>query len=340
MLRLSCWVAVVVCIACGGAPAVTEADAVVVSVVPRLVGVPDRGLDPSVVALVNARGELCSGVLIATDVVLTARRCVAEGGDAIDCTSLLMPMPAAVDPTSIHVYSSLDSLGGTWASAGVAVLATSGPVCGADLAVVVLSTPVPGAVATVVSAAGIATGAHVRTVGFGWEPGAQAIAELFREHAPVVDSSPSEFAVEEAACVGAPGSAAFDEATGEVVGVLSRWGTPCGAAGEYDVFTRSDAFYALVQQALAWGPALAAAAAVDGGSGLKDGGHKRDAGKAKKPPTDLGAACLTGADCGTGQCVTALGSQYCSRACAPDDHCPAHFKCVIASGGTSVCVMS
>jgi hypothetical protein len=326
---------------CSGVPTNTPADPVIVSEIPNVIGIPDRGLDPSVVAVMNARGDVCSGVLLASDIVLTARSCVTVSAPSFDCLSNPDPVPLTDDPSTLHIYTEVPNPEVSWASAGIAVITSSdGTLCGADVAVIVLVWPVTGAVAALVSESGIADGAHIRAVGLGWAtPDGPTQTILVREHVPVLDVSASELAVGEATCIGAPGSPAYSETTGEVVGVLSRWGAQCGAPQQYDVFTRTDAFYGLIEEALAWEPALVSGG-LDGGIGRVDGGRKRDAGRSKKPPTDIGSACLEASDCGTGLCVTAEGSEYCSRTCAPSDPCPTDFKCVIASGGASVCVQS
>ncbi len=329
-------------VACGGAPVATVADAVTVSEVVAVVGVPDRGLDPSVVAITNARGVLCSGVLLATDVLLTARQCVTEDAELVDCLDGEAPASPTANPESLHVYTGVPGPSASWVSVGAAVLTSNAPgICGADLAIVVLAWPIDGALPTVVSASGIAEGGYVRTVAFGWAYETTTLAsELLREHLPVLDVGASELAVGEATCVGTPGGAAMDETTGQIVGILSRPGAPCGASGQFDVFTRTDAFYELIEDALTWSPELASAGAdVDGGQ-PRDAGRKHVTAHAKKPLTDIGAACSVAAECGTGLCVTAQGTQYCSRTCTPADRCPADFKCVIAAGGASVCIQS
>jgi hypothetical protein len=326
--------------ACNAGTASAPADSVTAAETPDVVGIPDLGLDPSVVALTNARGEACSGVLVGSDVVLTARRCVTLEGIPADCTAPA-EAPLIADPATLHVYAG-PSVGASWAAAGAAVVApAASELCGADVAVVILDASIDGLQPVLVSESGAAQGGHVRTVGLGWaSASASAETDLLREHRPVLDVSPTELAVGQATCVAAPGAIAFDEVTGEIVGVLSRWGTSCGAPGQFDVFTRTDTFYELIKTAIGWEPALASEGLDAGGSRARDAGHKRDAGRARKPSTDIGAACLAATDCGAGLCVSADQGQYCSQACAPDDPCPTHFKCVIASGGQAVCARS
>src|SRR5262249_46488321 len=107
------------------------------------------------------------------------------------------------------------------------------------------------------------------------------------------------------------------------------------------IYTRADAFLPLIDEALR--------RAVDPGEGdpdadagvekIPDGGRAKDAGTSHgKPPTDMGAACDTGADCSTGVCVSAHGEQYCSRTCGSGDRCPTGYSCTKATSGVSVCV--
>jgi hypothetical protein len=219
------------------------------------------------------------------------------------------------------------------------VLTPSDPaLCGADVAVVVLASPVVGVPVSLVSASGIAQGDYVRVVGWSWPKPNVVPEELLREHVPVLTVTSTEIGVHEATCLASGGSAAFDEATGALLGVLSRWGTACEVPEELDVFTRVDPFYDLVSQAMQWAPALAASGSPLGDGGVPRDAGKHDAGHTKKPVTDIGAACTTGSECGSGICADALGSQYCTQSCSPFDRCPSTFKCVISAAGGSVCV--
>jgi hypothetical protein len=292
---------------------------VTVSEVHAVRGVPDRGMDPAVVAIEVGEVGVCSGVLIATDVVLTARHCTAIVSGPLSCPSSTAEKISPIDPASLRVAMGDEVASGLVVAEGEDVFVPGADgLCGADIALVLLDRPITTVTPAVVDAVGVARGQHVRTVGYGGAPG----AKLLREHVPVLASFETEFLAGEAPCIGDGGAAAFDEETGHVVGVLARFG-PCAGSPPYDVYTRVDAFYALVEQALA--------ASVDAG--------KKQSETNTKDPTDIGGACFTGADCGAGVCVDAGSSEYCSRSCDATDKCPTDYSCVLA-GKDEVCVQS
>jgi hypothetical protein len=292
---------------------------VTVSEVVALRGVPDRGMDPAVVAIEVGESGVCTGVLIAPDVVLTARHCTATVSADATCPARGPQVVAQLDPASLHVLMG-DSVGSALAVAqGLDVFVPGTDVlCGADIALVLLDRPVTTVTPAIVAGVGVAKGQHVRTVGYGGSSG----EKLLREHVPVIESEASELVVGESPCIGAGGAPAFSESTGHVVGVLARFG-PCDGATPYDVYTRADVFYPLVEQALA--------SSVDAG--------KKQSTTDTKDPTDLGGACFTGADCGAGVCIDTGSSEYCSEACSATDKCPTDYKCVLM-GGDEVCVQS
>jgi secreted trypsin-like serine protease len=177
----------------------------------------------------------------------------------------------------------------------------------------------------VVRATGIAQGGHVIAVGYGKSvDGAAAGTKLERDHVKVLETTDDEFFVGEATCQGDSGGPALDEATGEIVGVVSRGGQECDGPGAHNVYTRADAYRMLIDDAL--------------NRGDLSTWKKRDGGATKKPPTDVGAACEHGSECAAGVCVAEGGRRYCSRSCDASDHCPTHFRCQVAENGSSVCV--
>jgi len=174
-----------------------------------------------------------------------------------------------------------------------------------------------------VRSTGAAKGGHVRAIGFGPADGPNP-AKLLLDHVRVVESTSDELAIAEASIPRlVSGSAVVDETSAQVVGILSRAtvvaGAPCGA------YTRADRYLALVEEALAQSETAPVGAGV----------HRL---RAKKGPPDMGANCNRGADCASGVCVTVGAERYCSRSCAPHDHCPAHFRCEHSAEGDTICV--
>ena len=346
----------------GAPPAAEEVEADQVEVVR---GVPDRGEDPAVVAIDIGEKELCTGALISPDVVLTARHCVAHTAEAVTCP------PTGPQSGAIRPAESLKILvGDTIEKAAVrtrgreVIVPEGDALCNADIALIVLETPIEDIEPLEVSDHGIAKGEHVRAVGFGRESdGAPAGMKLLREHVRVLDTSDAEFLVGEATCQGDSGGPALDPETGEIVGVVSRGGPTCDGKDAHNVYTRTDAFLSLIDDTIgerspvpadevdagshgsghggAHGGAHSSHGGAHSGSRADAGAHhkRKDAGKGRKPKTDLGATCHKGGDCAAGSCVTEHGKQYCSRACDPHDRCPAHFTCSKTQRGSgAVCI--
>jgi hypothetical protein len=288
------------------------------------VGVPDRGDDPAVVAIDNGGVEPCAGTLVAADVVLTALHCVASNAQATAC-------PGAEDaaalslraPASLRVLVGDDSASAVERARGRGILAApDARLCGADIALLLLDQPIDDVQPLAVRSTGAATGQHVRTVRFAPSTGVPGIAKLLRDHVAVVDTALTELQVGETFTGG--GGPVLDETSGAILGVASR-ADPTPAR---DVYTRSDAFLALVEAAIA-----ESQSAVATGSGLK---------KAKDGPADMGTYCARGRDCAAGVCLTVAtaAQRYCSRSCAAHDRCPARYRCQVSLEGEEVCVAS
>ena len=322
-------------------------DAVKVDQVEIVRGVPDRGRDPGVVAIDVGEQGLCSGALIAADVVLTARHCVARTVEQISCPASQPQVGAERSPASLQILIGDEYGTAKVVARGKEIITPKGwSLCVADIALIVLDQPVAGVAPLDVRETGVAVGDHIRSVGFGRAgDGKAAGIKLLREHVRVLQASETEFTVGEATCQGDSGGPAIDESTGEIVGVVSRGGPTCAGASVHNIYTRSDAHLALINEA------LRRAGAGDDGSDDLDAGspgakkhhdagrHRKDAGAhGKKPPSDLGGTCKVAADCAASVCVSEHGKQYCSRPCDPHDRCPAHFACRMATSGSRVCV--
>ncbi len=282
-----------------------------------LAGVADPQADPAVVAVEVEGAGLCAGTLIASDAVLTARRCVDVVVSNASCPASGDQVVRPRSPAGLRVLVGDDIPTAVERARGYEVLEPPGEtLCGDDVAVILLDAAIEDRVPLSVRPTAAARGDHLRTVGF------DAERKLVRDHVPVADTTAVELSLDEAPCRTAPGGPAIDESTGELVGVLSRSDPSCRADGAHDVYTRLDTAMGLIERALAFGRRSVAAHSA----------------KEKKGPVDLGATCTQGTDCAAGVCVTYASSEYCSRACGPHDKCPAHYKCMQSRQGPTACV--
>jgi hypothetical protein len=317
--------------ACGGigAPSPPAGVGVSADVAPAIAGIPDRGDDPAVVA-VDAGGDTpCTGVLIAADVVITARHCVWATAGPVECPASGPQALRPVTPSSLRILVGDDYATAEERARGVEVIVPAGDVlCGADIALVRLDVPIVDIAPVVLRGQAIGVGGHVRTAGFGRLVGGAPI-EIVREHAPVELAADTEIEVGENACEGDTGGPALDETTGELVGIAARRSPTCDDASAYQVYTRLDAFFPLVDEVLA---------PVDGGAPRSVVGASSRAAKWKRGPLDMGSACARGVDCAAGVCVEEPSRRYCSRSCSAHDKCPTRFRCESAEQGGYVCV--
>lgn len=296
-------------------------------------GVPDRSRDPAVVAL-GIDGEVtCSATLISPRIVLTARRCLARTVSTVSCPAPGVQVLAERKPETIAVLVGDDAASAHEVARGEAIVAPAGvTLCDADVGLLLVDPPVKVVKPAPVRATGPARGDRVRTVGYGALDGEGPTGiKLVREHVKVLSVSAAEFIVGESTCRGAPGGPALDEATGEILGVVTREGSSCEGPDAHNAYTRVDAFRWLVDEAFA---------RVAGLSHDEDAGAPSTApptGSKSKPPTDVGGPCDTAADCAAGMCLSDAAGKYCSRACGTGDRCPNGFHCKKV-GASSACV--
>jgi len=212
---------------------------------------------------------LCSGALVAPNLVLTARHCISRAVTAMpSCDAKGRSHNGAhlaedADPAMISIYT------GTHvrpevdlpSANAIATVHPAGTVlCDADVAFVVLDRPITNAAILPMRLhASVEQGDMVVPVGFGGGHENAVGKRVAREFSHVLATGPTanadtgavlgprEFEVDHATCRGDSGGPAIDAKSGEVVGVVSRGGS-CTGRGNH-VYTRIDAYQRLAETA-------------------------------------------------------------------------------------------
>lgn len=196
---------------------------------------------------VGVRGsfELCSGALVAPNVVLTARHCVAnsvtttvtcdERGRSTNGAHVAGDLPAS----AVAIYTGpAPKYGASPKAVGAAIVAPeTNTLCDRDIALIVLDRAITDVKPIAVRlGATVTPGETIRSVGYGQNDRAIPLGTRLRKAGvPVLATGsgvsashtalgPHEFEVGRSICQGDSGGPAISEDTGAVVGVVSRGG--------------------------------------------------------------------------------------------------------------------
>jgi MYXO-CTERM domain-containing protein len=292
----------------------------------------------------------CSGVLIAPDIVLTARHCVSRtDGQGVACDAEGNPLYGTggvrsdYEPEQVQVIVGPE-LSFDFAAKGKLIFRSSvDNLCNNDIAVVVLDQKITNVqFAKVRLDSPPVEDQEILAVGWGQSNNSSGYGRRRRANIPItgvgpLESSvglalgPNEFQTGEGICQGDSGGPAFDMNTGAVIGVVSRGGNgkmgtrqdptaPCVDDGPYrthNIYTRTDTFKDLILQA------------------FKETGEDPWEEKGPDPrKAKTGEACTTPDDCRSAVCVAGMCSTTCT---GPDDTaCPAGLVCA-DQGGSFAC---
>lgn len=314
----------------------------------------------------DCRG-ICSGALILPNVVATARHCVSQSPERIDCRT--NPSFGA-DKTGFYITTNPSMFSGSattgWYKAKTVLRPNDAHICGNDIALIVLEKSVPEAEAKPVTP-GIQ---HVMwdsrylpsftAIGYGRTgpaslggnggAGTRRILDLIDVRcvpgSETMDCptglNASEFVGGGGICQGDSGSSAFETTSFQnddavSFGVLSRGGeSDDGTLCEASIYTRFDAHRDFVldvaktaSQNWSLYPEPAWTAYVEPPPSKSS---KKDAGASS--PTDsngystIGEECAKNKDCASGLCVEADGAKVCSKSCEDDESsCGKGYEC-------------
>jgi Trypsin len=249
--------------------------------------------------------SVCSGSLLAPNLVMTARHCVVAEypADNIRCKSdgtLDEPsggqLGESAAASDIHIFTGGTVMangvfpGGEAAARGAQIITTTWPtVCRDDFALVVLDRALPQPTLSFDLERRVSPGTTVSVIGYGLTENSGTDDKYSARHrrdglrVKYVDTLPSTFVLPRSVCKGDSGGPALDATTGAVLGVYSL-GFPgedaaaCSSETALNYFVQVNRYESLLREAFAAAAVPFPGSSSEGGAGGADVGAAAGAG--------------------------------------------------------------
>lgn len=296
----------------------------------------EAGGDPAVVVIQNLRnGGLCTGTLIDSRVVLTAKHCVQEAF----AEEPALPNQLGVGiGNSIRGLSEVLRIASVRATPGVYRTDPRGGVgadlVGSDVAVLVLQTgvaevnPIPIRRESHTSL----RGSTITAVGFGQTPRGE-VGVKYTTTGTITGTTDNLLYVGAITCQGDSGGPAITE-DGEVAGVVSFGAGACGSG--YGAYNAIFPYLEMIDEAL-----LEAGSCLNDGEERCDGGDNDCDDSVDEGCIEFGSECSADEECVGGDgCLNTPAGRICTAPCdplRPTVGCGAGYYCARSEGCAGVC---